>query len=152
MNAPPTTTGPGARIEHAVRAGPSHAPPRRRRSRHRHHESGSVTVLAVGLLGVLSIVLAILMVGAQIRIARSHAQALADLAALSGGPDLSAGCAIAEELARRHGASVQACGRDGLEMRVRLTLQVAPGLGSVSASARARPAWLLGAGSTSPPP
>lgn len=110
------------------------------------HESGSGTVLALGLVAVLaSLVLVCVALGAAV-VARHRAAAAADLAALAGA-DRSLGrvpgvpCAAADSAARANDAQLTGCRVDGdgsvmVNVQVRLPAPWAR-LGVAQAAARA---------------
>lgn len=104
----------------------------------RHDESGGISVIAAALMGLAALLILAIAASATIRAHRSYAQAVADLAALSAGPDLSRGCLRAGEIAARNGVQLAGCERLGLDLRVRVTVPVL-GIGEVSARARAAP-------------
>ncbi|MGD8149167.1 Rv3654c family TadE-like protein [Ornithinimicrobium sp. Y1694] len=78
-------------------------------------ERGSGTVLAVGLIGVVTVVLVAGLVITAVAVAGQRARTAADLSALAAagrmveGHDLAGACAFAAELADRHGAEVTSC-------------------------------------------
>ena len=117
-----------------------------RRSARRGSQRGSATVLALPLLGALTVVAVLLAhVGGALTTRRKVAAA-ADLAALAGASELRAGgdgCASAATVAARNGGDLRACAVHGLELSVTVTARTAPLLGQqlvVEARARAGPA------------
>lgn len=91
--------------------------------RHREHERGAATVLAVGLLGVLVLLGCALAVVAALLAAHRTAQAAADLAALAGAAASAPGgagdpCAAAARTAAANGARLEACATEGRDVRV----------------------------------
>jgi secretion/DNA translocation related TadE-like protein len=108
----------------------------------RRHERGSATVLAVSLIGLLS-VLAVLLafVGGAVTTRRT-AGAAADLAALAGASGVQNGkdgCAGARTVAERNGASLAACTITGLVVAVVIRVETARLLGRVlTMTARSR--------------
>lgn len=89
-----------------------------RRTRHRHDrasDDGAATVLVVAMAGVLMFVMVGLAAAGGLVTAQRRAQAAADLAALGGAADLSAGCAAAARIAAANAALLDTCevlGRD----------------------------------------
>ncbi len=106
--------------------------------RRRQDESGGITVIAAALMGLAALLILAIAASATIRAHRTYAQAVADLAALSAGPDLLRGCLRAGEIAARNGVQLAECERLALDLRVRVTVPVL-GIGEVSARARAAP-------------
>lgn len=95
------------------------------RSRSRHGEQGSATLLAVALLGVLVLVGVALGVVAAILHAHRQAQAAADLAALAGAAAVADGadaCAAAGRIALANHAVLGACRVSGREVLVEVTV------------------------------
>jgi secretion/DNA translocation related TadE-like protein len=118
----------------------------RRWSRRRGSQRGSATVLALPLLGALTVVAVLLAyVGGALTLRRKVAAA-ADLAALAGAAELQAGgdgCGAAATVAARNGVDLGPCAVHGLELSVTVTARTEPLLGRslvVSARARAGPA------------
>ncbi|TCJ29899.1 hypothetical protein EPD65_06265 [Nocardioides jejuensis] len=108
-------------------------------------DRGTATVAVVSFVGV---VLVVALAGATIlgaAVAHRRAQAAADLAALSGATTRQQGgdaCRAAADVARANGAVLDVCREvaDDLQVTVSVALPHAvPGLGHVSARARAGP-------------
>ncbi|MGZ5417199.1 MAG: Rv3654c family TadE-like protein [Nocardioides sp.] len=118
----------------------------RRWSPHRGSQRGSATVLALPLLGALTVVAVLLAYVGGALTTRRKVAAAADLAALAGAAELQAGgdgCAAAATVAARNGGDLGACTVHGLELSVTVTARTEPLLGRrlvVSARARAGPA------------
>ena len=109
----------------------------------RDEGSATVWVLVTGLIFVM-VATALGAMGAA-TVARQRAQAAADLAALGAALRVwdgeRAACDRAAQLSALNGAQLVACGLDGLDVIVTVTVvpSGAPGLGSARASARAGP-------------
>ena len=114
--------------------------PRRRAS-----ERGSATVLALPLLGALTVAAVLLAFVAGAVVTQRRAASAADLAALAGATALLSGgdgCAEAATVALRNDASVASCEVDGTQLRVTVRAETAALFGrglTVSARARAGP-------------
>ena len=111
----------------------------------RREDSGSATLLAVAMIGVLVLVGGALgVVGAMVH-AHRVAQSAADLAALAGAGAQARGadaCSAATSIAGANGASVDSCVVDGFEVRLQVTVAGPRWLGQrhdLSAQARAGP-------------
>ncbi len=108
-------------------------------------EDGVATVLgAVMVAAIVVVAVMVIDVGAAVS-ARHRAQAAADLAALAGAAsaiDPEAACAAADRLARANTGTLRACGVDGFEVTVRVSIPVSLsvfGPGEAVAVARAGP-------------
>ena len=112
----------------------------------RASESGSATLFALAVVGLLVFVGAALgVVGAMVH-AHRGAQSAADLAALAGAQARARGrdpCAAAATVATANGARVDSCTVDGFEVLMQVTVTGPRWLGQhhdLSARARAGPA------------
>ena len=111
-------------------------------------DRGSATVLALPLLGALTVVAVLLAYVGGALTTRRKVAAAADLAALAGASEVQSGgdgCSAAAKVAARNGGDLGACVVHGLELSVTVTAQTAPLLGrrlTVSARARAGPSGL----------
>lgn len=108
----------------------------------RSSQRGSATVLALPLLGTLTLAALLLaLVGGALATRRSAASA-ADLAALAGAAAVQQGrdgCAEAAAIAARNGAVVSECRVEGRELRVTVRAEAARLFGrGVTVTARAR--------------
>lgn len=100
------------------------------------------TVLAAIMVAAIVVVAVMVVdVGAAVS-ARHRAQTAADLAALAGASsaiDAGEACAAADRLARANAGSLRACGVDGFEVTVRVSVPVSLSVfGSDEAAAVAR--------------
>ncbi|MFD9826718.1 Rv3654c family TadE-like protein [Tsukamurella tyrosinosolvens] len=112
----------------AGRTGPPCCPGRRPGALSRAgREDGVATVLAAVLVAAIVVVaIMVIDVGAAVS-ARHRAQAAADLAALAGAAsaiDAEEACGAADRLARANAGSLRACGVDGFEVAVRVSVPV----------------------------
>jgi len=121
------------------------------RTREYLSDRGSGTVAAIGLAAAVVAIAALLAPVAGIATARHRAASAADAAALAGaavvaglGPDSYLGtgssddpCAVAADLAARHGAAIDSCAIGGLIVTVRAVVGTA--FGPVAAAATAGP-------------
>ena len=111
----------------------------------RASQRGSATVLALTVIGALSLAGLLLASVAGVLVAQRRVEAAADLAALAGASALQRGgdgCAAASEVARRNGAENVACRAVGTELRVTVGVETTalPGRSvTVSGQARAGP-------------
>jgi secretion/DNA translocation related TadE-like protein len=118
----------------------------RGRTADRGSQRGSATVLALPLLGVVTVVAVLLAYVGGALTTRRKVAAAADLAALAGASALQGGgdgCAAAARVAARNGSDLDTCAVHGLELSVTVTARTEPLLGrrlTVSARARAGPA------------
>jgi secretion/DNA translocation related TadE-like protein len=116
-------------------------------------ERGSGTVLAAALGLVVMMVIAVVLLLAQSAVMASRAASAADLAALAAADaarGLTSGpaCAVAAEVAIRHGARVVDCHvGSGETVEVRTELEARTVVGAATGRARAGPPLLAG-----PPP
>jgi secretion/DNA translocation related TadE-like protein len=104
-------------------------------------ERGAATVVAIGLVGVLTFVTAVCVGVAALVLAHRRAQVAADLAALAGASALQRGadpCAAAGTITERQGARLQRCVVEGEEVVVVTGVRVATALGGAELPARAR--------------
>ena len=105
-------------------------------------ERGSATVLALPLLGLLTVLAVLLALAGGAVTARRTAAAAADLAALAGAAAAQDGgdaCADARTVARLNGVRLVSCAVDGAEVRVEVRTHTAALLGTtVTVSARSR--------------
>ncbi|GAB2692695.1 Rv3654c family TadE-like protein [Thalassiella azotivora] len=105
-------------------------------------DTGSGTVLVVGVVAALGIVLASLVGLVSVVSARHGAQAASDLAALAAA-DVSTGrrpgdpCAVAAAVSGRNGAALAGCRVDGADVHVQVEVRPA-GLAGALGPARAR--------------
>lgn len=115
------------------------------RRRSRSSQRGSVTVLALPLLGALTVAALLLALVAGAVSARRRAAAAADLAALAGASAVQRGedgCSAASSIAARNGAPLDTCVVEGAHVLVTARAETASLLGrglTVSARARAGP-------------
>lgn len=105
-------------------------------------DDGVATVLgAMMVAAIIAVAVMVVDVGAAVS-ARHRAQSAADLAALAGAAsaiDVDAACAAAGRLAQANSASLIACGVDGFEVTVQVTVPVSLAVfGSDDAVATAR--------------
>ncbi len=111
----------------------------------RRHERGSATVMAVSLVGVLSVLAVLLAFVGGAFTTRRKAAAAADLAALAGASGVQVGkdgCARAMTVAHRNGADLAACTIAGPVVEVVVRVETARLLGralTVTARSRAGP-------------
>lgn len=109
-------------------------------------DRGAASVLALALIGVLTLVGAALSVVGAMVVAHRVAQGAADLAALAGARTVAAGgdgCAAAASVAGSNGAMLIACGVEDRAVRVRVSVPGPAWLGQrgdLEAEARAGPA------------
>jgi len=114
-------------------------------SRRRACVRGAASLFAVACLSVLLMVGAALGVVAALVHAHRVAQSAADLAALAAASELAEGgdaCAAAGRIAEANGAGLAACGVDGLDVAVTVTVEGPRWLGQsgdLAAEARAGP-------------
>lgn len=108
----------------------------------RTSQRGSATVLALPLLGALTVAAVLLAFVGGAVVTRRQVASAADLAALAGAAAIQhglAGCAQAAAVAARNGAELDTCTVDGSEVRVVVRAGTAELLGrSLTVSARAR--------------
>ncbi|MCT1866931.1 hypothetical protein M3B90_05275 [Dermabacter sp. p3-SID358] len=112
-------------------------------------ERGNATVTALGAIAITSAILTVLVALGVVHQGRSLAASAAELSALSAADALAGNgspgkaCAIALEVAERHGSLLKSCEASGFEARVAVVVRVhLPLLGTQSLieSARAGPA------------
>ena len=104
-------------------------------------ERGAATVVAIGLVGVLTFVTAACVGAAALVLAHRRAQVAADLAALAGASALQRGadpCAAAGTIAERQDVRLHGCLVEGEEVVVVTGVRVSPALGGAELPARAR--------------
>lgn len=113
--------------------------------RARSSQRGSATVLALPLLGAVTVAAVLLAFAGGAVATRRHVASAADLAALAGAAAIQhgrAGCAAAAAVAARNHAELSACSVEGSQVRVVVRAETAPLLGrglTLSARARAGP-------------
>ncbi len=107
-------------------------------------DSGSGTVLVLGVVAV-ALVLATTLAGlGQVVVGRARAQTAADLAALAAATrwqataDVGSACDLAEQAATRNGADLAACGHEGAGV-VQIAVTVSTPFGPARSFARAGP-------------
>ncbi len=112
-------------------------------------ERGNATVTALGAIAITSALLTVLVALGIVHHGRSLAASAAELSALSaadthaGGGSSHEACAIALEVAQRHGALLESCDASGFEAKTAVAVRVhLPLLGAQSLTevARAGPA------------
>ncbi len=112
-------------------------------------ERGNATVTALGAIAITSALLTVLVALGIVHHGRSLAASAAELSALSAADALAGrgssheACAIAREVAKRHGALLESCDASGFEAKTAVAVRVhLPLLGTQSLTevARAGPA------------
>ncbi|ANP28432.1 Rv3654c family TadE-like protein [Dermabacter vaginalis] len=112
-------------------------------------ERGNATVTALGAIAITSAILTVLVTLGIVHQGRSLAASAAELSALSAADALAGGgaageaCAVALEVAEKHGTILESCETQGFEARIAVAVRVhIPLLGAQSLTelARAGPA------------
>lgn len=127
-----------ARVLRAIR--PSERGQRRREAW--DPESGSGSVLAVGICGVVAVLLVAALILCSAVIASHRARSAADLAALAAASAPGQECAQARRIAGLHGAELGECVVDGADVEITVTVRPAGAAarwGPAGARARAGP-------------
>jgi secretion/DNA translocation related TadE-like protein len=115
-------------------------------------DRGAATVWSLALLSVILLGALLVSAVAQQAIARQRAATAADLAALAAAQSGSSQCAEADRMASANDASLLACGIDGDDVIVQVSVPAPPLVRRVFALVGQTPGDVIGAARAGPPP